>query len=203
VALFAAAPLVGHSFWPTFYSSKTAVSVAGDELQVAEVIEIPTASLLPKFRKRYRHLDLKEEIEAGRFDALEEQFKQELFATMGEGLSLEVDGRAVAGSWEPADTPMNGRASEGFFVYLLEFEPAEPWQLGERVRVRVTNDLYRDRNIVLANYVETGPDWTLLESSSPQPPPGADLTVGAPAELEMWSQDPEYRDFRVVLERTP
>ncbi len=205
VAAWAASPAFPHAFWPTFYSSKTAISLDENGLRAVVVVEIPTVSLVPKFRQHFAGVDLKKEIQEGRFEDLEARFRDHLFEELGSGLSLEIDGRGTPGRWQPVDTPANGLASEGFFVYMLEFEPDEPLLLdapGEH-RLRVRNDLYPDKNIVLANYVETKEGWQLIESSTPQPPAESDLTVGSPAEIAMWSQEPEMRDFRIVVLRAP
>jgi hypothetical protein len=54
---------------------------------------------------------------------------------------------------------------------------------------------------VFANQVAARGGWRVVSASTPQPPPGADLTVGSPDEAAMWSEDETRREFRVVLER--
>lgn len=193
-------PVNAHSFWPTLYSAKVALSVDGDRLGVVVTVEVPAVSMVGKFRKFFAGVDLTAEIEQGRFEALEEQFRQHQLKELATGLELRLGGERL-GSWHPVDTPVNGRANEGFFVYLLELRNDRPPKLGPRVEVAISNQVHEGENILFANYVGAGPGWEVVEASTPQPPPDADLSVGSPAEIEMWSEDPERRVFRVVLRR--
>lgn len=194
-------PVAAHSFWPTFYSAKTTVTADGERLGVTVVVEVPVVSLLGKFRKYFSHLDLEQEIREGRFEALEDEFRAHQLSRLAAALELRLDGEAPAGTWQPVDTPVNGRANEGFFVYLLEFRPQAPPELGATAEVEVSNRVYEGRNIVFANYVDARGGWEVVESSTPQPSPAADLSPGSPDEIAMWSEEPERRRFRVVLRR--
>lgn len=192
-----------HSFWPGSYSARSAVAVRDGELQAIVVIEIPTFSLVPKFRQHFAHLDLMKEVKQGRFEALEDEFRAFQFERLAEGLAFEIDGERPAGAWVPLDTPGNGYATEGFFVYELGFRPERPLPLAGRHEIRIRNLLFPYESLVFANTVELACCFELLESSAPQPPPGTDLSTGSPAELDLWSSDPALRDFRVVLLRLP
>jgi hypothetical protein len=194
--------VLAHSSWPTFYSAKSALSIGADGLEVAMVIEIPTFAVVPRFRKHFKDLDLMEEIEAGRFEKLEDQFRDHMFQELGEGLSVAIDGQTVPGDWRSVETPINGKANEGFFVYMLEFVPKSPPVLADSLEVVIHNRLYPGENIIFAGYAEAKADWRVVESSAPQPPPGVDLTPGSAAELDMWTTDPALRAFKVSLSRT-
>ncbi len=186
----------GHSFWPNSYSAKTTLSLDRAGVGATVVIEFPTASLVPKFRQHWQQLDLKKEIEAGRFPALEEEFRRVQLERLAAGLRLLVGGKPAPHPWQPVDTPINGRASEGFFVYLLE-TAVPAWPPGA-LEIVVRNELYPGENILFANLVSATDGWQVRETSVPQPPPSADLSGGSAAELELWSAAPEYRVFRVV-----
>lgn len=196
----ATAPLAAHVAWPTHYSEKATITVRGDELRVAMVVEIPLDQLVLAFNEHFQGVDLFAEIEKGRGDELEAQFREAQFERLARDLSLTVNGVEYQGEWRPADTPINGRASEGFFVYILEWLPPGDLNLGKTNRITVTNHLFEEKPTVFANLVATD-GWQLLESSTPQPPPGANLTPGSDAELALWSQDETRRTFTVVVER--
>ena len=66
------------------------------------------------------------EIEAGRFDELETKFRDVQFERFARDLALEIDGKPAAGKWRPVETPINGKGTEGFFVYMLEFAFTAP-----------------------------------------------------------------------------
>ncbi|HEX2465749.1 MAG TPA: hypothetical protein VHR17_14095 [Thermoanaerobaculia bacterium] len=198
------AAVSAHLFWPTFHSAKSAVSIDAEKgLQAAVVIEVPTFELLARFKEHYASLDLLKEIEAGRFDELEAKFRDLQFETFAKGLSLELDGKPPAGKWRPVETPINGKGTEGFFVYMLEFAFTTPPQLGKRVAVRLENKSLPDAQVVMANVAEASGGWRVAESSIPPPEKQPDLPEGAQYadDIALWSIDPVKRDLRVTFER--
>ena len=201
LCLLTSAPTSAHVAFPTAYSGRTTISLGADGLKVLVTIEIPLAALVLEFNRHFADTDLIAEIENGRIEELEEQFREAQFERLAENLELEVGERRAPGRWRAADTPINGRGAEGFFVYLLEFEHDSPPELGDRVEIRVGNGLYVGQEMMFANLVEASEPWQLVESSSPQPPPGADLSPGSADETALWSDLPERREFHVVAQR--
>ena len=201
-----AAPARGHMFWPTLHSAKSAVSVGADGLDAAIVIEVPTFRLVADFKEHYSDRDLMAEIEAGRFEHLEDEFRDAQFVRLAKGLELELNGAPAVGAWRPVDTPVNGKGTEGFFVYMLEFDFAQPPPLGERIEVRLQNHLLQEEELVMANLAEGADGWRVVESSIPPPEEMPDLPEGAAlldAELGLWTDEPAKRDLRVVFAREP
>ena len=204
--LFAALPggLAAHLFWPTFHSAKSALSIDDEKgLQAVVVIEVPTFELLARFKEHYASIDLLAEIEAGRFAELEAKFRDVQLERFAGDLHLELDGSAAAGAWRPVDTPINGKGTEGFFVYMLEFAFARPPALGDRVSVRLENRALSDLEVVMANVAEAKAGWQVAESSIPPLAEYPELPEGAEYadELGLWSIDPVKRDLRVVFAR--
>jgi hypothetical protein len=206
ILLLVAAPaaLRAHLFWPTFHSAKSAVSIDAEKgLQAAVVIEVPTFELLARFKEHYASLDLMKEIENGRFAELEAKFRDVQLERFAGELALELDGRPAPGKWRPVDTPINGKGTEGFFVYMLEFAFTTPPQLGDRVAVRLENKALPGLEVVMANVAEAEDGWRVAESSIPPPAKYPDLPEGAQYsdELGLWSIDSAKRDLRVVFAR--
>jgi hypothetical protein len=201
LALFGSSATLAHSSWPTHHSARSAVGMDADGLKVVVVIEVPTFELVADFRRHFSGLDLVEEIEGGRFEALEDQYRESRFERFAEDLEVRVDERSATGSWLPVETPVNGRGTEGFFVYMLEyvFEPQLP--RARRRSVRVLNHVLPDVPMVLANQAQAEDGWTVVESSIPEPevpdglPRGSELVP----ELALWSEDPVKRDLRVTF----
>jgi hypothetical protein len=206
VLVLAAVPaaLRAHLFWPTFHSAKSALSIDAQKgLQAAVVIEVPTFELLARFKQHYADLDLMKEIEAGRFDALEAKFRDLQFEQFARDLALEIDGKPAVGKWRAVDTPINGKGTEGFFVYMLEFAFDAPPQLGKKVTVRLLNKTLPDAQVVMANVAEASGGWKVVESSIPPPEKYPNLPEGAQyaEDLALWSIDPVKRDLKVVFSR--
>jgi len=179
--------------------------MAADGLQAVVVIEVPTFELVVDFRRHFADRDLVAEIEAGGFAALEDAYREVQFERFAALLDLSVDGRAAKGSWEPVDTPVNGRGTEGFFVYMLEFRFERPLPAAVRREVRVVNRILPDAAMVLANQAQAEDGWRVVESSIPEPQIPDGLPQGAESmpELALWSEDPVKRDLRVVFAREP
>ncbi len=203
-ALGAAVPGQAHSFWPSYHSAKTALSLGEKGLEAAVVVEVPSFEMVSAFREYYSDIDLIAEIEAGRFEPLEDEFRADQLTRFGAGLELFIDGRPVSGSWQPVDSPANGLATEGFFVYMLEFVFDRPPELGERVEVRLEARLLQEKSLMMANVVQAKDGWEVVQSSIPPPEEYPELPEGAAlgAELGLWSEDPVKRDLRVSFARS-
>jgi len=197
--------LAAHSAWPSYYSSRTAVGIDGNGLQAVVVIEVPTFDLVADFRRHFADIDLVAEIEGGRFAALEDAYRESRFEDFAGDLELSIDGRQASGHWRPVDTPVNGRGTEGFFVYMLEFVLDEPLPARRRLTVRVLNRVLPEAQMVLANQAQAEDGWVVAESSIPEPTPVADLPPGAEllADAAMWSEDATKRDLRVTFAYDP
>ncbi len=199
------AAVSAHLFWPTFHSAKSAISIDAEKgLQAAVVIEVPTFELLARFKEHYADLDLLKEIEAGRFDELETKFRDIQFESFAKATLArarrQAGGRHAGGR---STTPINGKGTEGFFVYMLEFAFTAPPQLGKRVAVRLENKALPDAQVVMANVAEANGGWRVAESSIPPPEKYPDLPEGAQYadDIALWSIDPVKRDLRVTFER--
>ena len=133
--------------------------------------------------------------------ALEDAFRQAQFVRLAEGIELLVQGQPADGGWKPAETPINGRGSEGFFVYMLEFAFDQRPDLASPLELEIRNDLYPGSEILFANYLRAEDGWAVVEASTPQPPPGADLSFGSEDEMAMWSDDESRRRFQATVRR--
>ncbi|MDX1385320.1 MAG: hypothetical protein R3190_16830 [Thermoanaerobaculia bacterium] len=194
---------LAHLYWPTYHSARSAVSLGADGLEVAVVLEIPTFRLVADFKQHYADVDLMAEIEAGRFEKLENDYRDFLFEELAATLDLEIDGAEAAGRWRPVDTPVNGKGTEGFFVYLFEFAFDREPEAGDELRVRVLTRAFEGEEVVMANQAEAADGWAVTESSIP---PREEYELPAGAELEdpelgLWSIDPVKRDLRVTFSR--
>lgn len=205
--LLVSTTLSAHSFFPTHYSAKSAVSLGAKGIQAVVVIEVPTFQMVKSFREHFSQVDLLAEIEAGRFKPLEDEFRIAQLELLAKDLRLTVNGESVEGVWRPVDSPVNGRGTEGFFVYMLEFDWLEsfalPTEIGARVLVRLEIRVLPEEAIVLANVAEASEGWEILESSIPPLQEYPEVPQGAVLmdELGLWTADPVKRDLRVSFVR--
>ena len=213
LSLLLAAPAGSHSYWPSYYSAKSAVSVGAKGLQAVVVIEVPTFAMVSSFREYFSDIDLMAEIEAGRFEPLENEYRDAQYEELSAALELTIDGAQAAGSWQPVDSPANGLSTEGFFVYMLEFvfadaEPGQgtkdlPTAVGAKISVRLQANVLEQEQLMLANLVVASDGWEVLESSIPPPEEYPELPKGSVLvdDLGMWSEDEVKRDLRVTFVR--
>jgi hypothetical protein len=214
LGLLLAVPAGSHSYWPSYYSAKSALSVGAKGLQAVVVIEVPTFAMVSNFREYFSNIDLMAEIEAGRFQPLEDEYRDAQYKELSVALELTIDGEKAAGSWQPVDSPANGLSTEGFFVYMLEFvfADAEPGQgtknlptgAGAKISVRLQVNVLEEEQLMLANLAVASDGWEVLASSIPPPEEYPELPKGSVLvdDLAMWSEDEVKRDLRVTFVRT-
>ena len=203
-----ASPSVPHSSWPAYHSAKSALSLDLEGLRAVVVLEVPTFEMVTRFREHFRHLDLMKEIENGRFDPLEDEFREAQLARFAAGLELYLNHEPARGAWKPVKTPVNGKGTDGFFIYMLEFvfEPASAApnvELIDKLDVRLVNRCSEDKTVVLANLAEVGDGWEIVASSIPPPEEYPEVPEGAvlSAEIGLWTMDAEKRDLRISFAR--
>lgn len=103
-----------------------------------------------------------------------------------EGTSLRVDGKAIALSWEPAPSAMNGRAVDGFFVYaILARLPDDAVRDGTELELRC--ETWSERPTVHATDARVLPPYRVVRSSA-----RAD-----------WTADPRARTLRLTVQTGP
>jgi hypothetical protein len=107
-----------HPFSPTAWAMRTSVVVEGETLGVRVLLEAPTTIVLKEIAAAAGALDGK--FNRAQLDHQVDLYNDKQWATLGDGMRLVVNGVERPLSWAPADTPINGRASEKFFVYIVQ-----------------------------------------------------------------------------------
>ncbi|MEO1083273.1 MAG: hypothetical protein AAFY88_03440 [Acidobacteriota bacterium] len=193
-ATLLAGALVAHPFDADFYSSRAIVKTVDGDVSVVVAVEVPTRRILEQFLELYGDPSQIDESS----DAL---FRQRQFERLSRELRLRVGGRRAAGEWRPVPGEANGRGTDTFFVYLLEFVPKDPATLrAERLDLRVDMEVFPREFIYLSATVEVGLPWRLVSNSAEPILAAADDELFDP-ETGRWSVDPRLRRVRLVLER--
>ena len=184
-----------HPFDATYYSSRAVVDMGEDGLRVTVVVEVPTSLILEEFLTLYGDpTQLDEEAEA--------IFRERQFEKLAADLVLKVNRRTPAGSWQPVDTEANGRGTETFFVYLLEYvyDEPEPFADARRLDVRVEMNVFSRDFIYLSAAAEAVAPWRVTQNSAEPLLADIDEELFDP-ETGGWTVDPRLRRLRVKLER--
>ena len=114
---------------------------------------------------------------------------------------MRVGGRRVEGRWVPTPTEANGRGTEEFFAYFLDFEAEDPdvWR-GDPLDLRIDLEVFAREFIYLSASADAEAPWRVTRNSA-EPilsRSGDDLFDPATGQ---WSVDPRLRNLRFVFEQ--
>lgn len=174
------------------YSLRAALRLDGDRLDALVVLEIPYDTVVK---------EVAAQAEGTAFEARDAHTRG-VWDALGAALVLTVDDRPVPGAWRPSDSRYNGKGSptEGFFLYVVQFEPAAPVVLGDAVSVRVTNTGWLAEPMTYSAMVMPGAGWTVVRSSLEGLLPDRAYDLNDPA---FWIDDARLRDVSVTFGRRP
>ena len=147
-----------HPFGPKYYSFRTVIVLDGTTLKLTTAVEAPTMKVLEEYAKLYGHLD-----EIGERE--DREFFELMLKRIGDGLTVTIDGKAVQGSWVRADSPINGRADEQFFYYIVQFEAVSALPTGP-CEIVLTNRIYQDEESYHSGWIKPSAGWKVVESIS-------------------------------------
>ncbi|MEM1177214.1 MAG: hypothetical protein AAGM22_02620 [Acidobacteriota bacterium] len=194
--LWLAASVAGaHPFDADFYSSRALVKAGPDGVSVVVAVEVPTQRILGQFLELYGDPNQIDESS----DAL---FRQRQFDRLSRELRLRVGGRRAAGEWRPVPGEANGRGTDTFFLYLMEFVPKDPATLrAERLDLRIDMEVFPREFIYLSAEVGAEAPWAVISNSAEPILAATDDELFDP-ETGRWSVDPRLRRLKLVLERS-
>lgn len=165
------------------YSYRVAVQVGDGGLRALAVLEVPFETVMAALRTADGRPPDRSALDA---------WNRRVWAGMGDHLLLRVDGRVVPGAWRPSDSPLNARGSvsEGFFVYIVEFAPTEPWALRDGATVLLANAGWSDVPMALSAWVVAEDGWRVVDSTAALSLPSSGYDLNDP---RYWSDDPALR----------
>ena len=165
-------------------------------LHILVVVEVPTAMILEEFLTLYGDpTQLDEEAN--------EIFRQRQFEKLTKDLYLRINKKRASGSWQPVDSEANGRGTETFFVYLLEFKHEDPKAVAEleSLDIRLDMEVFSRDLIYLSASAEGHGPWKVTKNSAEPILEVSDDELYDP-ETGRWSIDPRLRRLRFKLERS-
>lgn len=184
-----------HPFDATYYSSRAALKLDSQGLHVLVVVEVPTAKILQEFLDLYgdpTQLD----------DEADAIFRSRQFDRLIADLDLRINRRPAPGHWRPVNSEANGRGTETFFAYLLEFVHDDPqtWIQAESIDVRLEMEVFPRDFIYLSAAGEAEPPWRItFDSSAPLLEMEDDELIDP--ETGRWTVDPRLRRLRMKFDR--
>lgn len=186
---------LAHPFAKSEYSMRTNLKMTDSLLMVVVIQEVPIPVVLDEFGgpdPEAASRKGKKELEA---------YNQQRWDALEAGLSLAVNGVQVPVEWRPVVSEVNGKAAEGFFLYMVGVQlevAAQGW--GQRVEVVVTNGAQPGVPTWFSGAAEARGVWTVLHDDARQLL-GVDTSKGDGTSTAEWTQDEALRRYRVVFGR--
>ena len=113
--LFLLCSVFAHPFATDEYSLRSSVQVTKKGVSMLVAMEVPIPKALKEIGAK------KEESKRAKQKKIDAYTKKQ-WTLLGDSLSYSIDGIPQKGKWFPIDDPSNGKAAEGFFVYLITFK---------------------------------------------------------------------------------
>ncbi len=187
---------VAHPFAATEYSLRTAFKSSDEGLVAFVVLEVPIPVVM-------KGIGVEKEDDLATKRRKVDKYNQDIWRRLGEGLRLKVDGEAVKGDWLAIEHDLNGKAAEGFFVYMVGFALRDPDALAskEKYTVSVDNTGWSDVPMWYSGSAVALPPWQVDSNTA--------LTVlGANSERKLtdpdrWTRDEKMRQMTVSVSRAP
>ena len=179
-----------HPFSQEEYSLRTAITISEKGIVPLVVLEVPIPIAL---REIGATTDDPREVKKRKIKA----YNEKQWNTLATNLVFLVDNQPVEGEWLAINHPANGKAAEGFFVYMVSFKFLNSPTLKQGSTVLIDNQAYLDAKMVYSGSVTTKPPWRIQTSTT------ADiLGENEAADLsdpKRWSTDPALRTIAVTV----
>jgi len=181
---------LAHPFSQEEYSLRTAITISEKGIVPLVVLEVPIPIAL---REIGATTDDPREVKKRKINA----YNQKQWNTLADNLTFTVDGKEVQGQWLEINHPANGKAAEGFFIYMVSFQFKNKPELKDGSRIIIDNQAYPDSKMVYSGSVTVKSPWNLVSSTTQQV-----LGENEQADLsdpERWSTNAALRTIEVTL----
>lgn len=160
------------------YSLRAGIEAGEQGLHIVVMGEIPMAEVIMGLGK----------LASGKPPTLAHQkaYTRARLDELAAGQSLRIDGKEVAATWAPTRSALNGRAVDGFFVYVVEARVPMS-DLDDDVEVVLVDKAWEDRPMVYSNQARVRGPWSVASTNA----------------TPEWTSDAGNREVRARFVRTP
>lgn len=191
--LMAGTTATAHPFAATEYSLRTAFKASDETLVAFVVLEVP----IPVVMKGIG-VDAEDDLTTKRRKVA--RYNEGIWKQMADGLALTVDGETLRGEWLAIEHELNGKAAEGFFVYMVGYAFADPAGLTKRASytVKVVNTGFSDVPMWYSGSAVAIEPWT-VGTNTAQEVLGANSTRKL-TDPDRWTRDDRMRTMVVSFD---
>ena len=184
---------LAHPFSQEEYSLRTAVTISDKGIVPLVVLEIPIPIALKEIGANVEdHTEVKRrKIKA---------YNNQQWNALANSLTFTVDGTPLSGEWLAIDHPANGKATEGFFVYMVSFMFDTVPTFDDDVTVEIVNSAFMDSPMVYSGSATTKEPW-MVEMSTSKTILGDNESADLTDPLR-WSKDAALRTMTVVARKS-
>lgn len=148
-----------HPFSQEEYSLRTAVTISDRGVVPLVVLEIPIPVALKEIGATVSD---PKDVKRRKINA----YNKAQWSALSENLTFTVNGEPAKGEWLAIDHPANGKATEGFFVYMVSFKFTKALTLGSKVDIAIQNSAYPDSKMVYSGSATAKEPWIVDSSTS-------------------------------------
>ncbi|HCH63527.1 MAG TPA: hypothetical protein DFR83_12030 [Deltaproteobacteria bacterium] len=183
-----------HPFAATEYSLRTAFKASDQGLVAFVVLEVPIPVVM-------KGIGVTKEDDLATKKRKVAKYNQSIWSDMADGLTLTIDGEAVEGEWMAIEHELNGKAAEGFFVYMVgyAFADADAVAAKGRYTVSVVNTGWSNVPMWYSGSAVALEPWTVDANTAVD-------VLGKKSERKLtdpdrWTRDDTIRHMIVALSR--
>ena len=148
-----------HPFSQEEYSLRTAVTISERGVVPLVVLEVPIPVALKEIGAAVSD---PKDVKRRKINA----YNKAQWSALSENLTFIVNGEPANGEWLAIDHPANGKATEGFFVYMVSFKFNKAPIIGTEVNVVIQNSAYLDSKMVYSGSAIAKEPWVVDSSTS-------------------------------------
>jgi hypothetical protein len=181
-----------HPFSQEEYSLRTAVTVSEKGIVPLVVLEVPIPIALQQIGATTED---PRDVKKRKIKA----YNEKQWNALADNLIYTVDGKAVQGEWLAINHPANGKAAEGFFVYMVSFNYKKAPALQNNSTITIENQTYPETKMVYSGSVTVKEPWNLVSSTT-----NSILGENETADLSdpnRWSTNSELRTITAVISK--
>lgn len=181
---------LAHPFSQEEYSLRTALTVSEKGVVPLVVLEVPIPIAL---RDIGAQTEDPRDVKKRKIKA----YNEKQWSELADNLTFTINGETPKGEWLPIPHPANGKAAEGFFIYMVSYDFKKPVSVVSGMEIVVKNNAYPEEKMVYSGSVTLREPFQAEKNSF-------DSILGEKQELELsdpkrWSTDAGLRNLELVV----